>query len=43
LLCEDGDYVLLTNDGDFADTSIDILSNNDIFFPAPDPPPPVQP
>jgi hypothetical protein len=43
LLCEEGDYVLLTNDGDFADSEIDILSNNDIFFPASNSPPPVHP
>jgi hypothetical protein len=37
LLCSDGDYVLLTNDGDFADSAIDIISNNGIFFPVIDP------
>jgi hypothetical protein len=37
LLCSDGDYILLTNDGDFADSSIDIISNNGIFFPVIDP------
>jgi hypothetical protein len=39
LLCTDGDYVLLTNDGDFVDTDIDILSNNNTFFLVIEPPP----
>jgi predicted nucleic acid-binding protein len=43
LLCEEGDYVLLTNDGDFIDSDIDILSNNNIFFPVLEPPPVAQP
>jgi predicted nucleic acid-binding protein len=41
LLCEEGDYALLTNDGDFIDSDIDILSNNNIFFPVIEPSPPV--
>jgi hypothetical protein len=39
LLCEEGDYVLLTNDGDFIDSDIDIISNNNTFFPVLEPPP----
>jgi hypothetical protein len=39
LLCTDGDYVLLTNDGAFVDSDIDIISNNNIFFPVIEPPP----
>ncbi len=32
LICKDNDFVLLTNDGDFRDSNIDILSlNNDIM------------
>jgi hypothetical protein len=42
LLCEEGDYALLTNDGDFIDSDIDILSNNNIFFPVIELPPMVD-
>jgi hypothetical protein len=43
LLCTDGDYALLTNDGDFINSDIDILSNNNSFFPVIEPPPVAQP
>jgi predicted nucleic acid-binding protein len=42
LLCEEGGYALLTNDGDFIGSDIDILSNNNIFFPVIEPPPVAQ-
>jgi hypothetical protein len=35
LLCSERNFALRTNDGDFVDSDIDILSNNDVFFPAP--------
>jgi predicted nucleic acid-binding protein len=34
LTCTEKDYVLLTNDGDFRDSDVDILSNNEVFSPA---------
>jgi hypothetical protein len=34
LTCTESNYVLLTNDGDFKDSDVDILSNNEVFFPA---------